>query len=295
MRDIVLITTFWRSEYLWLCLQAIVDADGGREKEVWVAHDHHANEGHRDSRENEAVVAHFKDMFAGFRWIDRTPHFYSGNSYNCLELYKEAYQTDARFVYLIEDDILVEKDFFRWHEAVQAKGDYMCSVGRLQTTRLDLQRSADPNAYVESASDYTSWGSCWRREKLVYLVEHACDAYYHDMTGYIVRQFPNNPLKDIWTEQDGLIRRILMEGRGKRLTASPCLVRAYHVGITGYHRSRGYQFMGTLTEKVQKLDSALKTGALPGLRKDYVELNDIDVPRGSTPAWSELRAIQRLS
>ena len=52
---------------------------------------------------------------------------------------------------------------------------------------------------------------------------------------------------------------------------------------------------GTLAEKVQQLNDALKSGALPGLRKDFVDLNDIDVPRGSTPPWSELRAIQRLS
>jgi hypothetical protein len=80
------------------------------------------------------------------------------------------------------------------------------------------------------------------------------------------------------------------------LTASPCLKRAAHIGITGYHRSNGYQFTGTLAEKVQKLNDALKTGALPGLRKDFVDLCDIDTPRGSTSPWSpdSLHCIQRL-
>ena len=300
-RDIVLVTTFFRPEYLWTCLNAIAEADGGAEKEVWVAQDHHSDARRADANypreqaENAEIVEHFRNKFASFRFINRVPKAYDGNSYNCLELYKEAYNTDARLVYLVEDDIFVEKDFFTWHEAVQQKGDYLCSVGRLQTTRPDLRTSDDPEAYVESSSDYTSWGSCWRREKLAPLVEHACEDYYRNMTGYIVRRFPNSPLKNIWTEQDGLIRRVLMEGNGKRLTASPCLKRAYHIGITGYHRSNGYQFTGTLAEKVQQLNDALKSGALPGLRKDFVDLNDIDVPRGSTPPWSELRAIQRLS
>jgi len=294
-QDVVLVTTFYRPEYLWTVLQALADADGGADKEVWVAHDHHHNEGNRDAArsENEQIAAHFKDVFAKFRWIDRETHSYEGNSYNCLELYKEAHGSDFRFVYLVEDDIVVEKDFFRWHEAVQAKGDYLCSVGRLQTTRPDLIKSDDPSAYVESGSDYTSWGSCWRREKLSFLMEHCQGFYYRNMTGYIINRFPDSSLGHIWTEQDGLIRRVLMEG--KHLTASPCVKRAYHIGITGYHRAKGYQFTGTLSERVQKLNDALETGALPGLRKDFVDLDDIDVPRGSTSAWGELRTIQRLS
>ena len=300
-RDIVLVTTFFRPEYLWTCLNAIAEAEGGAEKEVWVAQDHHTDPMRADvnfsqqAQENAEIVAHFRDKFAAFRFIDRAPMSYDGNSYNCLELYKDAYGTNARFVYLVEDDIVVEKDFFRWHEAVQQKGDYLCSVGRLQTERTDLLRSDDPSKYVESASDYTSWGTCWRREKLAPLVEHACDLYYRNMTGYIMRRFPNSALGSVWTEQDGLIRRVMLEGAGTRLTASPCLKRAYHIGITGYHRSNGFKFTGTLTEKVQQLATALRTGAIAGMRKDFIDLNDIDTPRGSTPPWSELEAVQRLS
>jgi hypothetical protein len=124
-------------------------------------------------------------------------------------------------------------------------------------------------------------------------MEHCQGFYYRNMTGYIINRFPDSSLGHIWTEQDGLIRRVLMEG--KHLTASPCVKRAYHIGITGYHRAKGYQFTGTLSERVQKLNDALETGALPGLRKDFVDLDDIDVPRGSTSAWGELRTIQRLS
>ncbi len=294
-RDIVLVTTYYRPEYLWACLQSIVDAEGGADKDVWVIHDKHVNDGNKSVEESQnlEVLKEFSGKFAGFQYIEMPATSYSGNSRCTLESYKRAYNTNGvRFVYLVEDDILVEKDFFKWHEAVQAKGDYLCSVGRLQTTREDLTQSDDPNAYVESRSDYTSWGSCWKRESLALLVEHCVGDYYGNMTAYIQRRFPNSQFGSVWTEQDGLIRRVLVES-GK-CTASPCMKRAYHVGITGYHRSQGYRFTGTLQQKVQQLNDALKNGTLPGLRKDYVDLNDIDVPRGSTPEWSELKAVQRL-
>src|SRR5208282_2009812 len=297
-RDVVLVTTFYRAEYLWTCLQAIADAEGGPAKEVWVAQDHHTGEHGTELQqaENRQVFEHFLTLLPKLRWIDRAPHNYQGNSYNCLELYKEAYgQQDVRFVYLVEDDILVEKDFFRWHEAAQAHGHcaYMCSVGRLQTDRPDWPNSDDPNALIESGSDYTSWGSCWYRPRLEALVEHANVNYYNNMTGYIVNRFRNSPFGNVWVEQDGLIRRVLMET--KQLTVSPAVKRAYHIGLTGYHRLRGHRFIGTLQERVKQLYEVLHNGTIPALRKDFIELDDIDVPRGSTPPWENLHVIQRLS
>ena len=299
--DLVLVTTFFRPEYLWLCLNAVHSAEGGQAKEVWVAQDHHSDDRRSDahyvhqSKENDEVIAHFQDKFKAFRFINRTSTHYDGNSYNCLELYREAYaSSQANLVYLVEDDIFVEKDFFRWHEAAQSAGKYLCSIGRLHTVRTDVPVSDDPNDYVESSSDYTSWGVCWKRQNLARLVKHCCAGYYSNMPGYIARVFPNSPLGSMWTEQDGLIRRILMESNGSLLTASPCLKRAYHIGITGYHRSRGHHFTGNLMERVQQLDCAVNSGHLPNLRGDFLELNDIDVPRGSTPEWSKLRCVGRM-
>jgi hypothetical protein len=292
-RDIVLVTTFFRPEYLWCCLEAISRADGGKDKEVWVAHDHHVGSEQQyavECKDNAAVADYFRDLFAGFRWIDRTPHAYDGNSYNCLELYKEAYGTDARFVYLIEDDILVERDFFRWHEAVQAADDYFASIGRLHTMHPERYKTSDdPAEYVESADEYTSWGVCWKREKLESLMEHCQPEYYRNMTGYIARRFPNSKLNSTWTEQDGLIRRVLMEKKG--LTASPCLKRAYHVGVSGYHRPNGYRFTGTLGQRILQMQQHITAGTLPSLCQDFKELHDIDVPRGITPEWKELRKV----
>lgn len=295
MRDIVLITTYFRPEYLYLCLQALADAEGGTEKEYWVIHDRHSVERNhsREEEENLSVLKHFSDSGLGFQYIEMPCTQTLGNSRCTLESYLRAYKTDARFVYLVEDDILVEKDFFRWHEAVQSTGDYLCSVARLHTMRTDLLKSEDPRDFITSGSDYTSWGSCWKREALAALIPHCCSEYYNNMPAYIRRVFPNSPLNIAWCEQDGLIRRVLMQRR--KTTAAPCLKRAYHVGLTGYHRVHGHKFSGTLEQRVSQLSAVLRDGTLPTLRHDFIELEDIDVPRGSTPVWETLRCVQQLS
>ena len=290
MRDIVLVTTFFRPEFLWITLSAIAASDGGRDKDVWVVQDHHIDPKRCDAahvqqiHENAEIVAEFCNKFQTFRWIDRLATNYAGNSYSCLEAYKEAYGTDARFVYLIEDDILIEKDFFRWHEAAQAQGDYFCSIG---WDKPEAGSNPSPEAYTETSSGYTSWGVCWRREKLAEVVHHCRPEYYRSMEAYVHKLYPCMP----WgcAEQDGLISGIVKSNPSHHVVIRPCLTRAYHIGVTGYHRPNGPRFTGNLRERVRQLSEAMWAGKLPEMRKEFLDLNDIDTPRtAGTPAWSTL-------
>jgi hypothetical protein len=281
-RDLVLVPTYFRPEYLWNSLEALAAADGGKEKEVWISHDHHARDYRPADPENKEVVEHFKGAFAALRWIDRQPTIYDGNSYNVLELYREAYGSNAKFVYLIEDDVIVEKDFFRWHEAVQAKGDYICSWAGGH----ESDEGKDPSIYVETSDHYSSLGTCWRREKLGHVLPHANPAYYTHMYNYVTTRFPGIHLDRGFVEQDNLIKRIIMAGHHK--AAFPLLKRAYHIGITGYHRLQGYKFQGPLEQRAKELGEAARAGRLQTLPRTHVDCNDIDSPRGSTAEWSEL-------
>lgn len=288
MPDIVLVPTYSRPEYLWLCLEVIGKADGGSSKVVWVARDCHAADGSkyaREAAEIRAVVADYRSAFAGLRFIERAPHPYYGNSYNTLELYREAMASGAEFIYLVEDDVIVERDFFRWHEAVQSKGNYFCSIARYICKGRKVP--IDPAAYVESDRDYASLGVCFRRENLKGIEQHCCAEYYRDMPAYIARKFPNSSLGAQFSEQDGLIQRVIHQSG--MLTAWACMPRAYHVGIHGYHRSRGARLTGSMPEKVRVLRELLSTGKLKDLAKDFKQLDDIDTPRGFTPEWDELR------
>jgi hypothetical protein len=288
--DIVLVPTYSRPEYLHLCLEAISKAEGGRSKAVWVARDCHSKDGAKHAREAadiRAVVGDYRTSFADLRFIERAPHSYYGNSFNTLELYREAFGTDAEFVYLIEDDVVIEHDFFRWHEAVQGRGSYFCSIARYICNDGRSFPTDDPAAYVESTRDYASLGVCFRRENLKLIAPHCCPGYYGNMGGYIARKLPDSTLGAQFSEQDGLIQRVLHESG--MLTAWACMPRAYHIGIHGYHRSQGARLTGPLKEKVRTLKHLLSMGKLKDLAKDFKQLNDIDAPRGFTPAWDKLR------
>ena len=288
MPDIVLVPTYSRPEYLWLCLEALRKAEGGQSKVVWVALDCHAADGAkyaREAAEIRAVADDFQSSFWGLRFIERKPHPYYGNSYNTLELYREALSSSAEYVYLVEDDVIVEGDFFRWHEAVQDKGDYFCSIARYICRSRKVPDGAE--TYIESDRDYASLGVCFRRDNLKLIEPHCCSEYYRNMSAYIARKFPNSWLGAEFSEQDGLIQRVIHESG--MLTAWACMPRAYHIGIHGYHRSRGARLTGSLTEKIRVLKELSQTGKLKDMAKDFKELDDIDTPRGFTPAWDELR------
>lgn len=291
--DLVLIPTFARPEYLHLCLEHLRQADGGTEKHVWIAQDSH----HRDSvdqksrnAESRGVAEMARPYFADVRFIPRQPHGYVGNPYNFLELYREAYASNARFVYLVEDDVLVGRDFFTWHETVQAKSEYLCSVGWHCIRNPKAICSEDPEGYIESARDFSSIGVCWRRSNLFELVRHAHVGYYGDLSGYLHRVFPNSKIPHgVWTEQAGLIMRILLETEGAKV-AWPVRSRCAHVGISGYHRAGGFNFRGDLPLRINALREAVQdTAKLVGLSHDPFD----DVSALPAPAeWRELRVVQ---
>ena len=280
--DVVLITTYNRPEYLRLCLEYLAQAEGIDTKEIWICIDR----GRVLYREICEVLCDFPKLH--IRTFVRDAHTYHGNTYNTMEAYKEAYASNANFVYLVEDDVLVRPDFFKWHESVQACGDFMCSIAYhcLRNTGTFIG-CTDPTAYFTSKKDYASIGVCWRRERLAPVVEHARDEYYKDLSGYINRCFPNNRFNDCFTEQDGIVMRILDETKGQ--TVWPYVPRAYHIGFAGYNRPRGKHL--TYDELCGIIHNADKVHA------EDRDFHDIEpVPTTPIPAWdsSQLHCVQEF-
>lgn len=271
--DIILVTSYTRFDYLRLCLEYLSNAEGIENKQIWLFIDR----GRSLVREFYEVLADFKHL--NIRTTFRPEHNHHGNSYNTLEAYKEAYQTDAKFVFLIEDDVLITNDFFKWHEAVQETGDYLCSVAyrcsRNSEVRTDI---VDPEAFFTSKADYASVGVCWRREKLAPIVEHATTDYYKDCAGYLAKHFPS--FADGYTEQDGMIQRVLAVTHG--VIAWSYVPRCYHIGFAGYNRPRGSTYTSNElkgiiydSEKVREAD------------KDFGDIEP--VPRDSPANWDPAR------
>jgi hypothetical protein len=282
MRDIVLVPSFFRPEYLHLCLQHIRVAEGGADKEIWVVQDRKTTDSilSRELPEIRSVAA----SFGIGKYIERVCQPYIGNVYNFLEAYKEAYnQPDVRYIYMIEDDVLAAPDFFRWHEAVQERHDLFCSVGWHCIRNSAAQPSEDPGAYILTYQDFSSIGVCWKREKLAALVAHARPEYYRDLGSYLTKTFPQSPIPcGTWTEQAGLITRLLHETRMRQI-AWPALARCFHIGIKGYHRQTGHTFTGNLQARIKALRSALETNRINNLSRD--SFDDINPPR-DIPVWT---------
>jgi glycosyltransferase involved in cell wall biosynthesis len=253
MKDIVLIPIYYRPEYLQLCLEHLIEAEGINDKEVWLLQDNHPDDQYVHKLEND-WTQQVVNSWAGalnLRGFLTPRHTTEGNSLNTLEGYKRAYASGAERVYLVEDDVFVTPDFFEWHENVQNKGDFFCTVGNncFWKNREKIRPVRDPAAYY-TASWYGSYGVCWKRENMSTFLKHATNLYYNNMRGYIQTQLSNTPLGDNFTEQDGLIERTLILS-GKK-AAFPFVSRAYHMGFYGYHRD-GLRPSGFLQQKIEGL------------------------------------------
>jgi hypothetical protein len=299
MEDIVLVPTFARPEYLQLCLEHLAAADGGADKIVSVSHDRHTNDpGHirNEVHLSKEITKRFEGKFKHIQFIEKDPHPYIGNPCNFLDLYKGAFirQPFFRYIYLVEDDVLVAKDFFKWHEAVQARGDYFITVGWHCIRNPEVKQSTDPTAYIESTRDFSSIGICWKRDKLGAMVKHAVKEYYQSHRVYLTKAFPGSPINPgTWTEQAGIVTRLLHETKN-RWVAWPSLSRVAHVGISGYHRPGGYRFSGPIEKRIEDLRAATKDSkVLNALSKDPFD----DVASLShIPEWNveDLHVVQKF-
>lgn len=278
MKSIVLITSYYRPEYLALCLEYLAKADGARDnKEYWICHDYRYHDEHRyaiQERWNREVV---ENSPLPIKFIRRAAHSYEGNSYNTLESYREAYLTDADLVYLVEDDVLVTPDFFTWHEAVQAQEPaVMCSVAyrcsRNHEARTDITESG---AYFVSARDYASIGVCWKRERLSPVLAHANPAYCAAPSDYLVRVFPGNRFAGDFSEQDGLIMRVMWDLRQE--VVWPYVPRCYHMGWYGYHRPNGKRPDGQLAAKISSIRADItQPDRLKSVAPDFGDIEPYD-------------------
>ena len=268
--DVVIIPTFSRPEFLWACLDRLAACPEVGNVKIWVVADHHL--GHPPAI---AEITRVVERFAHLPIVltERWPHEYDGNSFNVLEAYRQAFETGCEFVFQLEDDVLVSPDFLTWHYRTQAAGDWFCSVSCKNPFQVV---AGDAGDYYTSAGDFSSYGVCFNRQSLAEILEHARPEYYGRMTEYVVEHFPNSVFGLSWTEQDGLIRRVLMAGN--RPAAWSTVPRSQHAGWYGYHRGNGPRPGGHLEQRYQRLLDILNTpGEIERLSVDFNDLEPLHV------------------
>jgi hypothetical protein len=239
--EAVIVPTFERSEFLYVCLEAIRTVEPKIPIHVFP-----------DRGTDETEIC---EKFNAVHHLT-LKHSYHGNSFNVLEALKWAYHQGIQLTYVIEDDAIIDSSLFTWSRDALAKSlDSFAACGWRYS----------PDAIISDGPDlkipwYLSVCAAIPRRSLFGIVQHARLEYYSDMQGYLDRAYPaSNRRGSMHYEQDGLVLRV-MESENKRCVwpRRPC---ATHCGFRGYHMSSDRP-EGTLEERVAILKLALKQPAL---------------------------------
>jgi hypothetical protein len=247
MNDTVVIPTFDRPEFLWVCLENLYDnVRGAREKFYVVSEDIHTDKP-KDFTTQMEMLATIREwsrkLSVNFSYTSTAAHSTYGNSLNVLSAlqYSKCVHPSEK-VYLIEDDVLVTPDFFEWNDAVfdLVPNAHVVCAGRLNRS-LNFQMNGpqaidesikDPNACGMVIGAYNSWATCF---KSGFINVEGVD-YSKFRPGY---------------EQDIMIQDNLR--RSRCVTIWPYVPRAYHFGWYSYHRTGGMPLTGDLEQRVKAI------------------------------------------
>ena len=250
MMDVVIVPCYERPEYTFLCLVYLSRARGITDKEVWLCQDQH-KDGPIVVPFMTEVLAQAEEYIPHIKYRLHETHNTYGNSKNLIDSLKDAFDTGAERVFLVEDDIIVAPDIFEWHEAVLDEvGVFVsCATGLNKSAHFQINGPQamdegyhDPSAYLKVCGPYSSHAAAFKREKLGFLL------------GYIEGQssVPWAP----GHEQDLVTQKYLRTTKWE--SAWPYAPRAYNVGWRSYHINTGSTFNGALQQKVRALENTIR-------------------------------------
>lgn len=230
MSEVVLVTNYLRPELLYCCLKRI------REFQPKIPIHLFPDRG----TWKDSLIQKMKLWF-GIEIHIVPEHDLYGNSYNTLEAYKWAWHAGYDYIYLIESDVIVHRDFFSWHRRVHEEYD---EEGLFASMAWIFNRHAP----LVDGDLFQPWfysiGDCFHRDMLTSVITHASPSYYFDMAGYIRNHFKDSPINDPQNiahhEQDGLVQRII--DRERRQTVSPGIAKCSHMGFVRSYGDSGAGF-----------------------------------------------------
>lgn len=199
-------------------------------------------------------------------------HPYRGNSFNVLQAYRDAVAARPDLIHLVEEDVLVGADYFDFHHAAHklAPDAFAVSAARNQNHPHDPE--PDPTALYRGP-EYQSIAVSFRPERLAPVLAHAVPAYFSNPIAYCARRFPRTRIPRGNAEQDGLINRVVEQGKGTVIY--PALPRAYHAGFVGYHR-QGETLVGSIGEQADQI-LAMDTARMNRAAHSYPDHQVVDL------------------
>lgn len=228
--ELVIVPAWRRAGFLAACLRRLALVDDSRLR-YWITLDR----GY-DVASAQVAAEFVRGRRDRVQVTTRWPHPYAGNSFNVLSALEGALELDVDLIHLIEEDVFVSADYFRFHRTAHraAPEAFAVSACRNQNRRTLAGPDEDPGAIYLDAQ-YQSLGVSFRPRAVSMITEAVGDGYFADPVGYCRRTWPRSRIPAGHAEQDGLINRIVEAGGGS--VAYPCVPRAYHAGFVGYHRA----------------------------------------------------------
>jgi hypothetical protein len=288
-RDVLVIPCWRRPEFLWHCLDNLRRAEGIADLHVLF----------RPDRGYDAKIFRVIDEFGpqlGSYEIDvppPCPYRRGKQSANVLGGYLRAAALSRRYVFMVEEDVMVARDFLRWHYAVHAaQPQLFCSIATRNTNRAVPQNS-DPEAYYVTTMDYCSLGVCFERSVIERrIAPHVRREYFEDPGTYCQRQFGGSRVGAGFVDQNGLIRRIQEEQGARRPIAYPYRPRAFHAGVFSYRR-RG-ALNGGLPQRIREVGAIIYNVQNADADESGPQFAPDSVPITlDTPPWKSVRCTDR--
>lgn len=249
-RDIVLVPCWRRPEMLWHCIDNLCKADGAQSVHFVFRADSDFDP------DNLAVIEDQAPRLPSYeiQTAPSCPYRRTKLSANILFGYMQAAAHARRYVYLVEEDIMVGRDFFRWHAAVHSqRPGLFCSIA-VRNHNRQVDTPDDPDCFYLTNGDYCSWGVCFDRQVLrERLAPHVNLDYLSHPKRYLRRNFSSSCISLGFVEQASLLRRI--QEVGELPIAYPATPRAFHAGFYGRNRPGG--IVGELKERVRRLDATI--------------------------------------
>lgn len=190
--------------------------------------------------------------------VEFTPvHDYPNKqSYSVLLGYQNALKHNTKYVFMIEDDVFIADDFFHWHLSLVDKG-----WASIATRNHNWKGRVSNNlAAYYKMPEYQSLGVCFHAES-VKKFTYPSEEYYKKPIQYVRSMFPKSRIPPMYSEQDGLIRRIIHKNNHNVIF--PHVPRAFHAGY--YGKSRGEKPKGSLEERIKEVKlTAFNTEIMKG-------------------------------
>jgi hypothetical protein len=224
----------------------------------------------KGTAECREVVESFSKSFGEIYLRIMNFHQFHGNSYNILSGIKDAMKLKGDLIHVVEDDVMVSRGYFDFHEAAHEAASDVFAVSACRNQNLP-GKSPGPAFHHGS---YQSLGVSFRPDVAACITKHEKAAYYGDMIGYCKRNWPGSLIPPGHAEQDGLINRIRESaGLTTVYTDHP---RAFHAGFYGYNRP-GLKLTGTIEERSARIlgMSSEEMNEYAGEMKDH-EVIDLD-------------------